>query len=184
MRHPTEKQHRPKANSAVVLRNPTVADAAAIWRLAGDGEELDLNSPYCYLLLCQHFADTCLVAERDGDIVGFQTTYRLPLAPHRLFLWQVRVAQSMRRRGLAASMLDGVIRLPACAGVTYLTGTTTRSNLGMRALARRFARKLKAPYAEEPCFPEHLFPNEGHEAEHLFQVGPFDLRHLQEEGVD
>ena len=69
----------------VTVRRPTRADGAAMWRVARDSGELDLNSSYAYLLLAEHFAETCRVAvvpdteAPEGErVVGFVTGYRLP----------------------------------------------------------------------------------------------------------
>ncbi|MDD2638675.1 MAG: hypothetical protein PHO60_06890, partial [Methanothrix sp.] len=51
-----------------VLRKPEVSDGAKIFNLVEICKPLDLNSVYSYLLLCHHFADTCVVAELDGEI--------------------------------------------------------------------------------------------------------------------
>ena len=90
----------PSSGQALTLRSPTVEDAAAIWRLVRDSGVLDLNSPYSYLILCKHFAETCIVAEEAGVIVGFVTAYRPPITPDVIFVWQIGVAQSVRGRGV------------------------------------------------------------------------------------
>ena len=176
-----EKTHaNALTHTTPTLRNPTPRDAAGIWRLVVDSGVLDHNSPYSYLILCQHFADTCIVAEEDARIVGFVTAYRPPIAPEVVFVWQIGVAASMRGRGLGVAILDALVRQPACREVSYLDATVTPSNLASQAMFRAFARKMKTQCVEELCFPEHLFPTAGHEAEHLFHIGPFNVSQQQE----
>src|SRR5690625_1790424 len=47
----------------VVLRQPVIADGAAIWSLIRDTGVLDVNSAYSYLMLSKFFTQTCVVAE-------------------------------------------------------------------------------------------------------------------------
>src|SRR3546814_7090005 len=50
------------------FRNPVAEDAQAIHDLIAACPPLDTNSLYCNLLQCTHFAETCVLAERDGEI--------------------------------------------------------------------------------------------------------------------
>ena len=156
-----------------LVRPPTVKDAAAIWRLVRDSGVLDLNSPYSYLILCRHFAETCLVAEMRGEIVGFVTAYRPPVTSNVIFVWQVGVARSMRGRGLGLTILEALVRKEVANGVSFLEATVTPSNAPSQALFRALAQRLHTQCVETPCFPTHLFPDETHEAEDLFRIGPF-----------
>ncbi len=164
-----------QGETSPLLRNPAPEDAAAIWQLVVDSGVLDHNSPYSYLILCTHFADTCIVAEYDKKIVGFVTAYRPPVTPNVVFVWQIGVATSMRGRGLGVAILDSLVHQRACQDVTYLDATVTPSNLASQSMFHAFARNMKTQCVEELCFPEHLFPTPGHEAEYLFHIGPFNL---------
>jgi L-2,4-diaminobutyric acid acetyltransferase len=156
-----------------LVRPPTIKDAAAVWRLVRDSGVLDLNSPYSYLILCQHFVDTCLVAEIAGEIVGFVTAYRPPVASNVIFVWQIGVARSMRGRGIGLAILEELVKKEATNGVSFLEATVTPSNAPSQALFRALAQRLRTQCVETPCFPTHLFPDETHEAEDLYRIGPF-----------
>ena len=158
---------------ALTLRSPTVEDAAAIWRLVRDSGALDLNSPYSYLILCKHFAETCVVAEEAGALVGFVTAYRPPITPNVIFVWQIGVAQSVRGRGVGLMLLDALVRKEAALGASFLEATVTPSNAPSQALFRAVARRFRAQCVETPYFPAPLFPDNTHEAEELFRIGPF-----------
>lgn len=53
------------------FRVPGAEDGAKVWELIRQAGSLDLNSPYSYLMLCDYFRDTCVVAEDNFGIVGF-----------------------------------------------------------------------------------------------------------------
>ncbi len=158
----------------VVVRPATVEDGAAVWRLAEASEVLDVNSPYAYLLLCDRFGDTSVVAETEGEPVGFVTGFRPPRRPEVIFVWQVAVDASMRGRGLARRMLETLVGLDGCRGVSHLETTVTPSNGPSRALFRAFARSAGADMTIAPGFGPELFPGGGHEAEELYRIGPID----------
>lgn len=168
----------------VSYRSPTVADGAKIWQLVKDTGVLDLNSPYAYLLLGEHFADTSVVAEleaADGSkqIVGFISAYLPPPKDDTVFVWQVGVAAAGRGRGVATGMLFEIIRRQACSGVAYLDTTVGPSNGASMALFRGFAKKLGSQVTENELFSNRVFPHPGeHEPEVLFRIGPFDRTKL------
>ncbi|WP_292254905.1 hypothetical protein [Mesorhizobium sp.] len=60
----------------VTFRKTTEIHAANVWELIAKWPQLDRNSLYCDLLLCSDFADTRVVAERAGAVVGWLSAYR------------------------------------------------------------------------------------------------------------
>jgi L-2,4-diaminobutyric acid acetyltransferase len=159
------------------LRHPRADDAAAVWRLVRDTASLDLNSPYAYLLLCTHFRDGCVLAERDGRLLGAVLGYRLPGDEERYFVWQVAVAAEARGQGLARRLVGAAL---AAAETTprWLEATVTPDNVASLALFRGLARRLDAPCRERAGFPAALFP-ETHDDEQLVRVGPLEPRAVE-----
>lgn len=156
------------------MRPPRVADGRNLWQLARTSQVLDVNSPYLYLLIGAHFADTSIVAQAAKELVGFVSGYRPPNLPETLFVWQVAVADSARGRGIARGMLMGLLHRPACAGVRFIETTVTPSNQPSRAMFDSLARRLGTTIAESPGFPSHLFPDANHDEERLLRIGPFE----------
>jgi len=156
------------------FRNPTVSDGAAIWQLVRDTGVLDENSAYAYLLLCQDFASTCLVAERGSGIEAFVTGYRPPSRPEVLFVWQVGVAQSARRQGLALRLLDELVSRVSSGGppIEFVEATVAASNTASRRLFEALAKRYGATLVEAEGFVEADFPPGDHEAEPLIRIGP------------
>lgn len=159
--------------SAVSLRAAVLSDAPRILQLVADSGVLDSNSCYCYLLLCRDFADTCVVACCGDQLAGFVTAYRPPQRREAIFVWQVGVAPSARRQGLAKRMLHALIAMPACREVHYLEATVTPSNAASRRLFQSFADDLKVPCQTEQGFTAEMFGFGDHEPEDCFRIGPF-----------
>jgi L-2,4-diaminobutyric acid acetyltransferase len=160
---------------------PEVRDANAMWELARDSGALDLNSPYFYLTLSNQLSDTCIVARSGNEVVGFIVGFRPPKLSDTLFVWQITVSDSQRRKGIGHAMLRAIMSRLADDGIRYLEATVTPSNEASHRMFTSFARSYNAPCDETPLYPSDLFPN-GHEAEHLLRMGPFDPVALKTEG--
>lgn len=164
----------------IELRPPDVTDGSEIWRIVRDAGTLDLNSVYLYLLLCKDFPQTCVVAEQGGRLVGFVTGYRPPGRDDVIFLWQIGVDAALRGQGLGKRLLTRFLDSEGTAGASYLETTISPSNQASQKLFRGLARDLGTECRVSPCFDADHFPD-GHEAEELYRIGPFDtatLRHL------
>jgi L-2,4-diaminobutyric acid acetyltransferase len=162
-------------SAEITYRPPAPEDAPAIWRLVRDSGVLDVNSVYCYLLLCKDFADTCAVAERQGAIVGFVTAYIPPGRGDTLFIWQIGVASELRGRGLAGRLLQALLRRAVCRGIRFVEATVGPTNRASRALFTALARDLDAALDEQSCFDASVFAEGDHEPENLLRIGPFSL---------
>lgn len=156
----------------MVIRHPTIEDGPAIWKLVVEAGTLDRNSCYGYLLLCRDFAESCAVAENNGEIQGFVSGFRRPQAPETWFLWQIGVAESARGQGLAGRMAYFVLNA-LTPRIRFLETTVTPSNEASRALFNGIARRLDTNLNEESLFTPDLFPDSGHEPEPLLRIGPF-----------
>jgi L-2,4-diaminobutyric acid acetyltransferase len=153
------------------LESPQLEDGHGVWRVARESKELDLNSPYSYLLWCRDFSDTSVVARGDDGVRGFVTGYVRPEADDTFFVWQVAVAPSHRGRGLAGRMLQHLGDGLAGRGCAYLEATVTPSNTASTRLFESFAAAREAPVAWQPLFEAEMFPD-GHEPEVLVRIGP------------
>lgn len=165
-------------NRAAALRPPRGSDAVAIRDLVAETGVLDLNSTYAYLLLSTDFAQTSIVADVDGRLQGFITGYRPPPRPDVLFVWQVAVAPSAQRGGLAAAMLDALVdRVRAEGNGARLTveATVSPGNASSRAFFGAFARRRGVALTEHAHFTaDQLDPGGAHEEEPLLRIGPIE----------
>jgi L-2,4-diaminobutyric acid acetyltransferase len=176
-RSPQPKQTKKREKLDIAFRRPTADDGPGIWQVVKDSGVLDVNSPYAYSLMAWRFADTCVVAEHQDQVVGFVTGFRPPKKQDVIFVWQIGVHEIARGQGLAKRILLDLVRRPGCNGVRFMETTITPSNKASRNLFRSFARKLDADVRIlDGLDPEHLTPEtqaHGHEPEELFRIGPF-----------
>lgn len=167
------------ADEETVIRRARGDDGAAMFDLVQETGSLDLNSPYAYLMMGHWFADSSVVAERDGEMVGFIVGFVPPRQPDTVFVWQVGVAPSEKGRGLGKKMIDALLDLPGPQGgrPRYLEATVTPSNTASEMLFRGTAKRHEASIRISELFPGHWFPAsqggaETHEPERLFRIGP------------
>ncbi|MFJ3906445.1 diaminobutyrate acetyltransferase [Streptomyces sp. NPDC090025] len=174
--------HLTFTRAAVDIGPARPTDGAELWRIARGARDLDLNSPYSYLLWCRDFAATTAVA-RDvtGRPVGFVTGYLRPRAPETLFVWQVAVDDSYRGSGVAGALLDALAARVTAArrAPIRLEATVTPGNVASDRLFRSFARRRGAELTRTVLFPAEAFPDGpragvdgGHEPELLYRIGP------------
>ena len=160
------------------FRNPVAEDAQAIHDLVAACPPLDTNSLYCNLLQCTHFADTCVIAGRDGEISGWISGYRLVYDPEAMFVWQVAVHERARGQGLGVAMLNALFQFPAVFDAVRLVTTVTPSNHGSRKMFANFARQQGLDLEIRPCFDRERHLGGAHESEELISIGPLDTASL------
>jgi len=169
---PRKRQRTTPEPAPISMRRASVADGGELWELVRECGTLDLNSSYSYLLLADRFADTCIVAEMEGEVVGFVTGFKPPRQPDTVFVWQIGVSPRARGRGLGKKLLNRLCSAKACSGVQYLETNVTPSNEASEALFRSFARANRCDVDVRAGYTDNLFPD-GKEQERLFRIGPF-----------
>lgn len=159
---------------SILLRPPRLEDGMDVYLLINICPPLDINSSYCNLLQCSHFADTSVVAERSGEIVGFISGHLKPQSPETLFIWQVAVAPQARGIGLAFQMLEHILARPQCHTVNHLETTITKDNRPSWGLFKRLAQKHQAELQSSVWMDKDTHFAGQHDSEHLVRIGPFN----------
>ena len=158
------------------LRRPVLTDGPAVTALIAACPPLDTNSAYCNLLQCSHFADYCIVAERENRLVGWISGYRPPSDPDSFFVWQVAVDATARGQGLAQRMVEALLQRPALHEVTRLITTVTADNRPSWALFESLAKRWGAALEKSECFHHESHFGGAHATEWLASIGPLPAR--------
>jgi len=151
------------------LRKPRSTDGADIWALVKSCKPLDENSMYANLIQADHFRDTCVVAELDGEIVGWVSGHMIP-SKDELFVWQVAVSEKARGLGLGKKMLFELAGRRECDGADHLKTTITEDNGASWALFESFARAIGGTLTDEPHFHRDDHFDGHHDTEHMVTI--------------
>ncbi|GGO59666.1 diaminobutyrate acetyltransferase [Roseovarius pacificus] len=159
-----------KQKPQITFRKPGREDGSAIWDLIASCHPLDENSMYCNLIQCDHFSDTCVLAEMNGEPVGWISAYRMPDDLETLFVWQVAVSEKARGQGLGTRMLEHLVEREDCDGVNRLQTTITLDNDASWALFGRFSTNVSGKLTSQPYFQrDHHFDGR-HATEHMVTI--------------
>ena len=156
------------------FRAPVPSDGSAVFELVASCPPLDANSMYCNLLQCSHFSGTSVVAECQGEVVGFVSGYLVPERSNTLFIWQIAVGEKARGQGVATRMLEHILRRGLCRQVTHMETTITETNRLSWALFDAFASRLMADVNTSTVFDEAVHFKGSHDSEALVSIGPFN----------
>lgn len=154
----------------IELRHPEVEDGAEVWALA-KSTTLDLNTPYSYLMMSKFFGDRCVIAVRDGEIVGFLTGFLVAYESRHVntfFVWQIAVKENARGEGIARDMIEylaGIHRL------SYVQATVSEENTASMNTFKSIAQKYDTDFYTEMCFDQDVFPN-NEKPELIVTIGP------------
>ena len=160
----------------IKLRKPDLNDGAEVYNLVKSSKPLDVNSLYCYLLICDHFNETSVVVQHKDSIKGFISAYIHPKKDDTLFIWQVAVDSSLRKMGLAIKMVMVLLGRDAAKKIRYIETTVSPSNEPSSRFFHSLASTLKTGIIKENFITESMFGDENHEEEVLFRIGPFDAQ--------
>ena len=158
------------------IRMPNPTDGAGVHALVRQCPPLDLNSLYAYVLQCEDFADTCILAENADRTLAWVSAYRQPSDPSTLLVWQVAVHAEARGLGLGRRLILDLLRRPAALGVEQIKTTITPDNQASFALFESVAAALDAPIERRAWFDRDAHFAGRHQSEYLITIGPFDAR--------
>ena len=151
------------------LRRPDPRDGADIWNLIKECQPLDQNSMYANLIQADHFRDTCVVAEYEGEIAGWVSGHIIPES-NELFVWQVAVGPDARGLGLGKKMLLKLLARDACEDAAALKTTITRDNAASWALFKSLARAVGGEMDDAPHFERRAHFDGQHATEHMVTI--------------
>jgi L-2,4-diaminobutyric acid acetyltransferase len=144
----------------------------AVFHLIESCPPLDVNSSYCNLLHCSHFAKTSVAAYAHKDLIGFISGYLIPERPDTLFIWQVAIAKQARGLGLASQMLAHLIARPQSGMVNYVETTITQDNQASWALFKSLAKTRSAEFQSAEWMDKKAHFAGLHDSEALIRIGP------------
>jgi hypothetical protein len=121
----------PFAADALHVRAIEPKDAIGLWRMFH--RELGIPSPFSFMSIARHCAELGVVAERDGDVIGFAIgTLEGPSTGRVAALC---VAQHENATEVSAALLGGLIARPAFRAVRTLAAKPKHTPLAANVFA-------------------------------------------------
>lgn len=143
-----EKYVEERNSRTATIREGQPEDAEAVYRLVAGLKPLIQHTPYTYWLLFKYSSHRCLVAERDGQVVGFVTSFLSDSTPPVLLVWQIGVVPSLRGTGLADRLLDRIAEVGRQVGAAMIEATIEEDNPSSRRAFERLASRLNSELQE------------------------------------
>ena len=114
------------------IRNMTVADVAKVVELGRGQKEFTFEHQSFWLedqLLswCQSKEDVCIVAEQEGNVVGF-SLYSMHIPTKKVTWENLYVIPEMRKSGIGAMLIKEGLRMVKQKGYTYMMGCVNASD--------------------------------------------------------
>lgn len=164
----------------MTMRPPSPQDGREVWQLVKQSPVLDLNSTYHYILMCDYFRDSCVLAHHGTQLIGALIAFKHPRQRETLFVWQIVVDPVARGRGLAGRMIDLAIQQTGC---TWLETTVSPSNHASRHLFESWAQHHSAKLTDAEGYPAAWFKST-HEHEPLLRIGPIATQAKKQQGAE
>lgn len=162
------------AITPLLIRTPDRSDGPQMWSLVKKSKTLDLNSSYFYAAMSHWFSDTCRLAINTANhsLIGIVIGFRVPSDKDILFIWQIAVDEQYRGQGIAMKLLEDVA---LNSDIRLVQATISPSNLPSKRLFEKWSKAKQAPMTVSEGFGEHCFPDQQHEKEDLYQIGPLNI---------
>jgi ribosomal protein S18 acetylase RimI-like enzyme len=133
----------------VVVREPTADDHRRVlavlddwWGGLGGAAGSARRASLVPRLFFEHFRDTSMLLERDGELVGFLVGFLSQSRPDEAYIHFVGVAPELRGSGVGAAMYRRFFALARAAGRTRVRSVTSPVNRGSVAFHRAMGFEL------------------------------------------
>lgn len=166
MKNPLELFEQP----IPTLRAPQGRDEADIAALTTGGPAKAIDLVHGSLVAKQFAPETSVVAELNGELVGWTLAYVLPFDSETLFIWTVEVSEAAVDTGLSSLMLGHLMRQDACSDVTRVQTSIPSDDKLAWSLFRRFASWQRSQLKIEPFVTQALFPKDRQRNENLVTI--------------
>jgi L-2,4-diaminobutyric acid acetyltransferase len=159
----------------IVFKNPIKSDAPKMFSCLGLIPELEKNSIYMYMLFCDIFKETSMIAMEGEQVVGAAIGFLMPSDPKNYFMWQLGVLPQWRQKGLATDLVRALLKSPGLSAIDWLSCTVEADNIAIMTTFRRLAESLDTHIELADKFDSKDFLPYIHATERELRMGPLSL---------
>lgn len=166
----------PLSKQELIIRTPLPSDIPGVLEVIKQCQpSLTVHNSYVFWMEIHNFPETCVVAERDGNIVVWCSILRV--AHDRLFLHQLGVSPSCRGQKIPELMVKRVLGDFRCKFSLFeMQFTVDRRNKALLRIFRSMLRDLKLEIVKSVCVTDLVEPDSQEELYSLTTI-PFQRSH-------
>ncbi len=116
------------------IRDAREDEFLQVYNFVSASPPLERYFQHFYKIMLRYFSSTCLVAEQQGKIVGWQMGFVSQNDPKTYFLWQIGVHSDMQGRGLGGLLLESIENKAGEMGCTRIEVTIDPENIASEKL--------------------------------------------------
>jgi len=118
----------------IIIREAKEDEFLHVYNLVSQSPPLEKYFQHFFKIMLRYFSSTCLVAEHQGKLIGWQMGLLSQNDPTTYFLWQVGVHPDMQGRGLGGLLLDAIENKVTELGCTRIELTIDPENISSEKL--------------------------------------------------
>lgn len=131
------------------IRGLQDGDIKAVREILAQGEPFVASyQNYIYWMLGRNFPSTCLVAEKNGRILGYIGAL-LSAEKQTVFVWQIAVKSDERGRQIGRRLLENVVIAAKNMGITQLEIGINDENIICRCMVEKLVQDLESTITEK-----------------------------------
>ncbi|WP_304508617.1 GNAT family N-acetyltransferase [Anaerotignum sp.] len=111
---------------------------------------------YIYWMLGKYFPSTCLVAEENGQVLGYIGAL-LSAEKRKIFIWQIAVKSEERGRQIGRKLLQSVLLTAGDMGIMQLEIAINDKNSSCRHMVEKLVQDLQGTITEKERYQDEGF---------------------------
>jgi L-2,4-diaminobutyric acid acetyltransferase len=90
---------------SIKIRKTREGDFLKVHEFVEKCDVLVTHPEHFYKIILRYFGDSCFLAEKQGNVIGFLMGFFSQKTPSTYFLWQIGTDASMRREGIGKKLI-------------------------------------------------------------------------------
>eukprot|EP01006_Ploeotia_vitrea_P039313 TRINITY_DN66334_c0_g1_i1.p1 TRINITY_DN66334_c0_g1~~TRINITY_DN66334_c0_g1_i1.p1 ORF type:complete len:227 (-),score=3.12 TRINITY_DN66334_c0_g1_i1:291-944(-) len=127
---------------------------------------------YVYWWFCQFFNETCTVALKGSECIGFHIACKRQTDPRQLFGIQAMLKGEYQNQGIFSLMLSDLLARPVCKDVEWYEGTIETNNWRVLEAHLKLLERWNVEEYMLREVPQEEWGNRHHPSKHM-RVGKF-----------
>lgn len=132
-------------------------DIKAVREILTQGEPFVASyNNYIYWMLGKYFPSTCLVAEENGQILGYIGAL-LSAEKQKIFIWQIAVKPEERGRRIGRKLLKRILLVAGDMGIMQLEIAINDENIPCRHMVEKLVQDLRGTITKKEKYQDAGF---------------------------